>query len=171
MALSDSNARLSRSIQIRSATRDDAQRIAAVINAAFHPVEGFFIDGDRIDLQSVFSYLESGTFLLAENDGALLGCVYLELLLDRRGHHAYLGLLAVDPQQQQFGVGSMLMDAGEDYCRRNGASVMDIKVVDLRQELIGFYEKRGYVETGTSPFPENIETKLPVHFIDMSKEL
>jgi len=48
---------------------------------------------------------------------------------------------------------------------------MDIKVVNLRTDLFGFYQKRGYVVTGTSPFPTDVETKLPVHFIDMSKQL
>jgi len=174
MIVSNANARMSRSIHIRSATLSDAQRIAAVINSAFHPVENFFIDGDRIDLKSVLEYIDNGTFLLAESDGTLLGVVYLELRLQKevtQEERAYLGLLSVDPAQQQVGVGSLLMDAGEDYCRNQGARVMDIKVINLRKELIGFYQRRGYVESGTSPFPESLETKLPVHFVDMSKDL
>ena len=84
---------------------------------------------------------------------------------------AYLGLLAVDPAYQQSGLGSVLMNAAEDYCRAQGASFMDIKVVSLREELCGFYRRRGYVKTGTSSFPAEVETKLPCHFIDMSKPL
>jgi hypothetical protein len=48
---------------------------------------------------------------------------------------------------------------------------MDIKVVNLREDLPRFYARRGYVETGTSPFPAEIETKLACHFIEMSKPL
>jgi hypothetical protein len=48
---------------------------------------------------------------------------------------------------------------------------MDINVVNLRLDLAGFYQKRSYVETGTSPFPADVETKLPCHFIEMSKPL
>jgi GNAT superfamily N-acetyltransferase len=88
-----------------------------------------------------------------------------------RGAAAYLGLLAVGPAHQQSGLGSMLMDAAEDYCRALGLRFMDIKVVNLREELAGFYGKRGYVETGTSAFPAAVETKLRYHFIDMSKPL
>ncbi len=64
-----------------------------------------------------------------------------------------------------------LMDAAEEYGRGMGCRFMDIKVVNLRDELIGFYSGRGYVETGTSPFPADIETKLPCHFIEMTKPL
>jgi GNAT superfamily N-acetyltransferase len=164
------------------AQREDAEKITTVINSAFRAVEQFFVDGDRIDVGEILKLLTSGKFLLAENKHALLGCVYVE------PHHrdnnrsagqspaesqarAYLGLLAVDPGAQQAGVGSLLMDAAEDHCRALGLRFMDIKVVNLREELSGFYRKRGYVETGTSAFPAEVETKLPCHFIDMSKPL
>jgi predicted N-acetyltransferase YhbS len=172
------NARLSRSVQVRIAKREDAERITTVINSAFRRAEEFFIDGDRIDVESVLHFLDTGEFLLAESEGTLLGCVYVEPrpLHDGRPQahgeeRAYLGLLAVDPEHQQSGLGSVLMDAAEDYCRGQGARFMDIKVVNLRKELPAYYHRRGYIETGTSPFPTDLETKLPVHFIDMSKPL
>jgi hypothetical protein len=64
------------------------------------------------------------------------------------------------------------MDAAEDYCRGLGCLFMDINVVNIRKELPGFYQKRGYVETGTtSGFPDHVKTKIPCHFIEMSKPL
>ena len=169
------NARLSRSLQVRIANREDAERITTVINSAFRRAEEFFIDRDRIDVESVLHFLDTGEFLLAECEGTLLGCVYVEARPIHDGHpgeeRAYLGLLAVDPEHQQAGLGSILMDAAEDYCRGQGARFMDIKVVNLRKELPDYYHRRGYIETGTSPFPADLETKLPVHFIDMSKPL
>ncbi len=48
---------------------------------------------------------------------------------------------------------------------------MDLKIINLRKDTEGFYKQRGYVETGTEPFPADIETKLPCHFIKMSKPL
>jgi hypothetical protein len=47
---------------------------------------------------------------------------------------------------------------------------MDILIVNLREELPPFYRKRGYVENGTTPFPD-VETKIPCHFINMAKPL
>jgi len=63
------------------------------------------------------------------------------------------------------------MTAAEDHCRKAGSRFMDIQVVNLRKELPDFYHHRGYVETGTAPFTAGIETKLPCHFVKMSKPL
>jgi predicted N-acetyltransferase YhbS len=157
-------------IHIRLAQRADAEKIVSVINSAFRVVEEFFVDGDRIDLKSVLTSLDKGHFLLAESNDGLLGCVYVE----QRGtdeRRAYLGLLSVDPTRQKSGVGTLLMDAAEDYGRLLGCEFMDMNVVNLRRELPAFYQKRGYLITGTSPFPSDVETKVPCHFIEMSKPL
>ena len=172
------DARASKSVRVRLAQLEDAEKITTVINSAFRGAEQFFVDADRVDVAEVLNFLSSGKFLLAESEHTLLGCVYIEprhLDSNRSSaqspDRAYLGLLAVGPAHQQSGVGSMLMDAAEDYCRALGLSFMDIKVVNLREELAGFYRKRGYVQTGTSAFPAEVKTKLPCHFIDMSKPL
>jgi predicted N-acetyltransferase YhbS len=172
------DSRGSTAIRIRLAQLEDAEKITTVINSAFRGAEFFFVDGDRVGVGEVLNLISSGKFLLAESEGTLLGCVYVEpshLDSNRSSaesqERAYLGLLAVDPGAQQSGLGSMLMDAAEDYCRALGMRVMDIKTVNLREELAGFYNKRGYVETGTSAFPAEVVTKLPCHFIDMSKPL
>ena len=140
----------------------------AVINAAFKIAEEFFCFEDRITLEEVERLLTTGTFLLAESDRLLAGCVYVELK-DR--DRSYLGLLSVDPSQQQNGLGSLLMEAGEKYCRKKGCRFMEIHIVNLRTELQPFYKRRGYVETGTLPFPPEIQTKQPCHFITMVKPL
>ena len=152
---------------IRLATEADAEKIVALINDAFRVVESFFIDGDRITLKEVLENLESGEFLLAEDSNRLVACVYLE----PRGERTYLGLLSVDPTLQKSGIGSLLMNAAEDRWRERNAKYIDILTVSLRDELPAFYGKRGYVRTGTSPFPPEVKTKLPVHFVEMSKRL
>jgi GNAT superfamily N-acetyltransferase len=151
----------------RIATPADAANITAIINAAFRIAEEFFVDGNRITQAEVEKLLERGVFLLAETGDQLDGCVYVEL----RGERSYLGLLSVDPNRQQGGLGSLLMNAAESYCRERGAHFMDILIVNLREELPSFYRKRGYVENGTTPFPEDVETKIPCHFITMAKSL
>lgn len=154
-------------MQLRVAEAPDAKAIASVINAAFGTAESFFIDGDRIDLESVKNFLEKGAFLLAEDAGMLLGCVYVE----RRTDRAYLGLLSVEPRHQKAGLGSQLMSAAEDYCARAGCRFMDLRIVNVRKELPRFYHRRGYVETGTTPFPPDLNPKMPCHFVNMSKAL
>lgn len=154
-------------LPIRIATTADVPQITAVINAAFRIAEGFFIDGNRITQAEVEESLSKGAFLLVEADGKLNGCVYVEL----RGERSYLGLLSVDPTTQQSGLGSRLMIEAERYCRERGSRAMDILIVSLREDLPAFYEKRGYVENGTTPFPEDVPIKIPCHFINMSKPL
>lgn len=154
-------------VRLRVATSEDAEALTRVINAAFRNAEAFLLDRDRVDGETVRSFLKQGEFLLAEDAGELVGCVYVE----RRGERAYLGLLAVDPQRQKAGVGSMLMDGAEKHCTKAGCRVMDIRIVSVRRELPVFYQRRGYVETGTEPFPAEISTKIPCHFVKMSKAL
>ena len=153
--------------KVRIATTTDAAGITAVINAAFKVAEEFFVDGNRITQAEVEESLAKGAFLLAETDDKLNGCVYVE----PRGERSYLGLLSVDPTNQQIGLGSLLMTEAEKYCRERGSHCMDILIVNLREDLPSFYQKRGYVESGTTPFPPDVPTRIPCHFINMSKPL
>lgn len=154
-------------MRTRTAESADAENIAHLVNIAFRP-ERFFIDADRTDPDKVRALLQKGTFLLAEEVGALVGCVYVEL----RGERGYFGLLGVDPAQQRTGMGSLLIAVAEDYCRAAGCLVMDLTIVNLRKELPGYYRRRGYIESGTLPFPEDQHPpKLPCHLVRMSKPL
>ncbi len=154
-------------MQLRLAKNQDAEAITTVINSAFNKAEAFFIDRDRIDIESVRSLMEKGKFLITENNGVVTGCVYVEL----RGERAYLGLLSVEPKLQQAGVGSALMKAAEEHCVQAGCHFMDLRIVNLRTENHAFYSRRGYVETGTEPFPPELTPKLPCHFVNMTKPL
>jgi predicted N-acetyltransferase YhbS len=158
---------MSEGLQIRLATPADAERITAIINAAFKVAEEFFVYGNRITLDEVEQHFSTGAFLVAENGDAMSGCVYVE----PRGERAYLGLLSVDPARQQTGMGSRLMAAGEEYCRSRGARFMDILIVNLRHELPAYYGRRGYFENGTTPFPPDVPTKQACNFINMSKPI
>ncbi len=152
---------------LRPAETKDAEAITAVINAAFRKAEGFLIDRDRIDADAVQSLLQTGKFLLLEEEDGLMGCVYLE----PRGERVYLGLLSVDPKHQKKGLGTVLMNGAEEQCARDGFRFVDLRIVNLRTENHALYRRRGYVETGTEPFPSNLNPKLPCHFVNMSKLL
>jgi GNAT superfamily N-acetyltransferase len=154
-------------VQVRPAEPSDAKQIMAVINSAFRIAERFFYNEDRITFEEVERLFGTGTFLVAEADRVLRGCVYVEL----RGDRSYLGLLSVDPSQQQSGLGSLLLEAGEEYCRELGSRSMDILIINLRTELPPFYQRRGYVESGPFPLPADIRTTQPCHFITMAKPL
>jgi predicted N-acetyltransferase YhbS len=145
---------------------EDAPRVAALINAAFQ-VERFFVDGDRTNAEEVQALLGKGSFLLAEEGAALIGCVYVE----PRGQRGYFGLLSVQPGRHGQGLGRELVAAAEDHLRRAGCGAVDILVVNLRTELPPFYRRLGYAESGTFPFPDNGRAMRPCHFIAMAKTL
>jgi predicted N-acetyltransferase YhbS len=154
-------------VLVRVANPGDAEAVSGVINAAFRKAEGFLIDRDRIDLKTVQDLFRTGTFLVAEENEVVVGCVHVEM----RGERSYLGLLSVNPDGQKSGVGSKLMTAAEDYCAKAGSRFMDLRIVSVRQELPEFYHRRGYVETGTAPFTPGLEPKVPCHFVNMAKPL
>jgi hypothetical protein len=62
------------------------------------------------------------------------------------------------------------MAAAEQYCRAAGCRVVDIKIVNLRLELPGFYRSLGYVDAGTATFVDPKLTK-PAYFMLMTKAL
>ncbi len=151
----------------RAATPADAENLAFLINAAFGP-ERFFIDGDRTNPDKVRALFHKGNFFLTEEQGQLIGCVYVEV----RSERGYFGLLSVDPARQSSGLGSHLMELAEDSCRNAGCRFMDLTMVNLRIPLFAYYQKHGYVESGTLPFPaEQPAPKVPCHLVKMTKPL
>ena len=153
-------------LQVRDATQDDAVPLAQLINAAYR-VEDFFKAGDRIDVAGVLGKMEHGRFLVLEKDGALAGCVYVEV----SGPLGYFGLLSIAPDRQRQGFGGWLIRLAESACRDRGCREMEIEVVNLRAELPPYYSRFGYVEYGTRPFPDDEHTSQRCHFIVMRKQL
>jgi predicted N-acetyltransferase YhbS len=156
-----------RGTRIRAAVPSDAEAVAQVINGAF-VVERIAFDGDRTNPANVRAWMNTGTFLLAEDSTGLVGCVYLELRRDR----SYLGLLSVSPALQGKGLGRQLVAAAEEHSRSAGCRAMDLRIVSPRAEaLLPFYRRLGYAQTGTAPFTSDVPAKIPCHYIVMSKSL
>jgi GNAT superfamily N-acetyltransferase len=84
-------------------------------------------------------------------DGPLLATV----LLDPRSNGVwYLGLLTIRPDLQKRKLGRYLLAAAEDFAKQRGAHRIQMTVVNVRDILIAWYERRGYNLTGESrPFP------------------
>jgi N-acetylglutamate synthase-like GNAT family acetyltransferase len=153
-------------ISIRNATEGDAGAIAHLVNTAFL-VERFFIERDRTNPATIRNLLEKGKFLLAEDARNLVGCVYVEL----REERGYFGMLSIDPSRQGMGVGRQLVNTAEQYFRDAGCKFSDMMIVNVRTDLHTLYQRWGYVETGTAIYDDPTPTKIPVHFINMSKQL
>jgi GNAT superfamily N-acetyltransferase len=152
----------------RTATRADAIAITALVNQAFE-IEAFFKRGDRTTIEEILRMMMTGEFLVVDGDadGRLAACVYVE----RNGPSSYFGMLSVDPSLQGRGVGRTLIDIVESNARGAGCDRVEIHVVNLRTELVPYYRRLGYVETGVLPFPDDSKIIQPCHFIVMTKPL
>ncbi|WP_308238176.1 GNAT family N-acetyltransferase [Phenylobacterium sp. J367] len=84
--------------------------------------------------------------------GEMIACFWLEPLGDGKG--AYVAMLTVRPDLQARGLGRRLLEAAEAEAARAGKTRMQLSVVQVRDTLIAWYQRRGYVLTGERrPFP------------------
>ena len=157
--------------QLRVARPDEALAVAALVNAAFQ-VEAFFKRGDRTNAAEIVDLMQRGEFLVFDdpNEGdhsgiGLTACVYARV----NGDRGYFGMLSINPRLQGRGLGGSMVAAVESRVRAQGCRAVDIHVVNLREELPPFYERFGYVISGTLPFPDDGSATQPCHFIVMTK--
>ncbi len=148
-------------LAFRAATAADIPAVVALVESAYRGESGLrgwttesnLLDGQRTDAQDVGEAITrpDSLVLLAEHDGALVACCHLE----KQDGAAYFGMFAVDPSRQTGGVGKQVIAHAEQLARtRWGVSRMRMTVIVQREELIAFYERRGYARTGQfKPFP------------------
>ncbi|MBW8858442.1 MAG: GNAT family N-acetyltransferase, partial [Caulobacter sp.] len=147
------------------AAETDFPAIVALVNSAYRgqgaqagwTTEAGYIDGQRIDLKSLRQDLaeapDAVLLTLRDDEGPLLGCVWIEP--DAEVADAwYLRMLTIRPDLQDRQLGRTLLAHGEAYAQGRGAKRVRLTVVHLRDTLIAWYQRRGYVLTGeTKPFP------------------
>ncbi len=153
---------------MRKAVPADIPELVRVINRAYE-AEAFCIAGDRTHAEEVASFMEAGVFLVLP-DGAdrLRGSVFLR----REGEiRWYLGLLSVDPDFQGQGLGRVLVEGAEAFCRREGGKFLDLTVVSARQELFTFYGRLGFSPNDVLPFRAPEKLKVPCHLVKFTKAL
>jgi N-acetylglutamate synthase-like GNAT family acetyltransferase len=144
-------------VQIRPARPDDVAPLLELVHAAYRGKGGWtteadLIDGGRTDADELHALLPH--LLVAEQDGTCVGCC----ALSPRGGRGHFGLFAVSPALQGAGVGSALLSAAEERTRALGLAEVEMTVLSVRTELIAYYARRGYLDTGeTAPFPYGLE--------------
>ncbi|MFR0354395.1 GNAT family N-acetyltransferase [Streptomyces sediminimaris] len=131
---------------IESAYRGDASR-------AGWTTEADILQGQRTDAEGVLAVIKSpdSRLLTVERDGVVIACCQLE----HRGEYAYFGMFAVSPRQQGTGLGKVIIAEAERAAREAwGVREMHMTVISVREDLIAWYERRGYRRTGRmTPFP------------------
>ncbi|MCU0977038.1 MAG: GNAT family N-acetyltransferase [Steroidobacteraceae bacterium] len=145
-----------------AATAADVDAIVALVESAFRgeasragwTTEADLLDGRRTGPDEIGAIVaDPGQVILLSRDAD--GAVDASVNLRRDGDLTWLGMLAVRPPLQGSGLGRRVVEGAEAFAReRWGARAMRMKVIVQREELIAWYERRGYRRTGeTAPFP------------------
>lgn len=145
----------------RDAVAADTEAVVALVESAYRgdssrtgwTTEADILEGQRTDPQGVLDVIEApgSRLLMVERDGELVACCQLE----HRGEAAYFGMFAVRPGAQGGGLGRRILAEAERTARAAwGVREMQMTVISVREDLIAWYERRGYRRTGKlSPFP------------------
>jgi ribosomal protein S18 acetylase RimI-like enzyme len=146
----------------RDAQSGDIDALVALIESAYRgdasrtgwTTEADLLGGNRISAAMIGETLADPDqhMLVCEEEGAgLIGCVTVE----RRPGYGYIGTVSVRPTLQGGGLGREILARAESWLvARWGLDRARMTVIAQRPELIAWYERRGYRDTGeTAPFP------------------
>jgi N-acetylglutamate synthase-like GNAT family acetyltransferase len=171
-------------LDFRKANLADIPAMNELVNSAYRgetskkgwTTEAEILDGQRVDAAGLQEELakENNAFLLCFKDQVLVGSVFMQ----NKNTLAYIGMLTIRPELQAAGLGRQLLTAAEQWIADNWQlNIIEMTVIQKRQELIAWYNRRGYLPTGeTQPFPYGDERfgkpKVDdLEFIVLQKEL
>jgi GNAT superfamily N-acetyltransferase len=143
-------------LTFRIATIDDIPALIALVESAYRgdasragwTTEADMLEGQRIDADSLQKTLAApdNRILIAEKQGEMLACCHIEKQANAAG---YFGMFSVRPGLQGSGIGKLLLAEAERQTRDEmHCPRMEMTVIDIRESLINFYERRGYARTG-----------------------
>jgi len=154
----------------RWATEQDIPEIVRIINSAFR-VEDFFIDGNRTTEADIAARMADPDVRFLVIDAADSSVLTAAVVVDVRGRRGHFAMLSVDPPFQGRGLGRLLMNEVEEYCRNAGCESLELEVVNLREELPAFYVAMGFAPVDTAPFPDRAKLRCDAHLVLMTKRL
>ncbi len=165
------------------ATTADSEAIINLLNSAYRgesskkgwTSEVHLIAGERrTDEQNITEIMNrpGSVFLKHANEKQQInGCVNLQ----HRGQELYLGMFGVSPLWQGGGIGKQLLKAAEEYALHLHCDCIYMSVVSVRTELINWYERHGYKDTGERVLFEEDELTgkhlQPLEFMTMKKNI
>lgn len=158
-------------IRYQTATIQDAPQLAELVNSAYRgdyskkgwTTEADLLDGQRTDAPSLMSLIETPLnqfeLVFEGRSPKLLGSVHL---IQELPDTLYFGMLTIEPSLQGQGFGKILLKHAEDVARGYGFKKLRCTVIPTRKELIDFYKRRGFKETGKfEEFPVDEKFGIP----------
>ncbi|MFZ2754810.1 MAG: GNAT family N-acetyltransferase [Lysobacteraceae bacterium] len=158
-------------LSFRTATHDDIPALIELVTSAYRgdisrqgwTTEADLLGGQRIDADMLRTELDTpGSIVLLaidcrdEDAPRLVACANIAKQSSDDGiPTAYFGMFSVSPDVQGGGVGKIVLAEAERIAHNTlGCTRMRMTVIDAREELIAYYERRGYLRTGIKkPFP------------------
>ena len=166
---------------ITVATFADAAHITELLNSAYRgesskqgwTTEANLIAGDirtnENSLKEVMQQPGSVMLICTNEESGITGCVNLQ----QHDNKIYLGMLSVAPHLQGTGTGKQLLKAAEEYALHVQCVAVYMTVISARTELINWYQRHGYKDTGErKPFVEDVTSGKhlqPLEFMVMEK--
>jgi ribosomal protein S18 acetylase RimI-like enzyme len=141
----------------------DFEQLLTLVNSSYRgessrrgwTTEADLIAGDvRINAAALKDVLglKNSVVLVFKEAGVLTGCVNLQ----HKEDYLYLGMFAVSPEKQNAGIGKKLLLAAEELALQWKLSSIRMSVISVRAELIAWYGRNGYKDTGERiPFQED----------------
>jgi len=167
---------------ITKALLEDIPALTNLINSAYRgetskkgwTTEAHLLEGKRTTEEELTAIIldPKNTFLKFTENEQIIGSI----LLVEKEHQLYVGMLTVSPELQNSGIGKKMLAEAEIHAKSLGLSTLSMTVVSVRTELIAWYKRHGYVDTGKrEPFPSsdihiNISDK-PLEFIFLEKRI
>ncbi len=153
-------------LQFRAATIDDIPALVSLVTSAYRgevskqgwTTEADLLDGNRIDADVLRHDIERprSRVVIAErarpgHGAEMVACAHV----CEDDNAGYFGMFSVKPDLQGGGVGKAVLTEAERIVRDDWAlPAIRMTVIDVRDELIAWYERRGYRRTGIKkPFP------------------
>jgi ribosomal protein S18 acetylase RimI-like enzyme len=147
-------------LSFRDAGASDVPAIVALVESAYRgeagrkgwTTESDLLDGQRTDDAEVLALVTKpgSRLLVAERGGSLVACCHVQ----RHDDVCHFGMFSVAPGEQRGGLGKSVLREAERVAVAWGCGVMRMSVIDVRVELVAWYERRGYRRTGVyEPFP------------------
>lgn len=168
---------------ISAAELKDVSELNVLVNSAYRgdlsrqgwTTEAELLDGIRIDderLEELIRKPDAIILKYTDSNNKIIGCVHLE----KKDNRMYLGMLTVSPTLQSKGIGKELINASEAHAKKNNCRSVYMSVITDRIELIAWYEKYGYKNTGVKkPFPMGDPRfglpKKQLEFVILEKDL
>ena len=183
------NMEMMHTLKFRLAESQDIPALLQLINTAYREKhvkswtnEAEILSGERIQTEQLEALIarQYGNkadvqFLVAELNqqvtSEIMGCVAVTYV----DNDAEIGTFCIASHRQGQGYGQQVLHAAVLYAQKHEPllKTFSMWVLDVRKELIAFYERRGYQQTGSKedfPLDANVGTPLvDLHLIQLQK--